>query len=134
MTRTCRFFHGQNVYLGQRSPIMRIFLFLLFLCYFSSARESICRTARTCRWNAIELNSHERSTWTPLPLRSAAAGDRRRLRRRPNGEHSRLVGVKREHFFSRRAFVGNVVPFLDGHENVVFPIYNTGRLMRKHGD
>jgi len=45
-----------------------------------------------------------------------------------------LVGVKRKHFFSRIAFVGNVVPFLDGHENVVFPIYNTGRLLRKHRD
>jgi hypothetical protein len=42
--------------------------------------------------------------------------------------------VKRKHFFSRIAFVGNVVPFLDGHENVVFPIYNTGRLLRKHRD
>jgi len=33
--RTRRFFfHGQNVYLGQRSPIMRIFLFLLFCVWF----------------------------------------------------------------------------------------------------
>jgi hypothetical protein len=30
------FFHGQNVYLCQRSPITRIFLFLLFLCFFSA--------------------------------------------------------------------------------------------------
>jgi len=28
------FFHGQNVYLGQRSPIMRFFLFLLFFVFF----------------------------------------------------------------------------------------------------
>ena len=28
------FFHGQNVYLCQRSPITRIFLFLLFFCVF----------------------------------------------------------------------------------------------------
>jgi len=28
------FFHGQNVSIGQRSPMMRIFLFLLFLCIF----------------------------------------------------------------------------------------------------
>jgi len=34
------FFHGQNVYLGQRSPIMRIFLFLLFcVCFFSVRGE-----------------------------------------------------------------------------------------------
>jgi hypothetical protein len=32
------FFHGQNVSLGQRSPIMRIFLLLLFyVCLFQCA-------------------------------------------------------------------------------------------------
>jgi len=36
------FFHGQNVSLGQRSPIMRIFLFLLFLCVFFSVRGEVC--------------------------------------------------------------------------------------------
>jgi len=37
------FFHGQNVSIGQRSPIMRIFLFFLF-CFFFSARWSIHQT------------------------------------------------------------------------------------------
>jgi hypothetical protein len=34
-------FHGENVSLGQRSPIMRIFLFFFFVCVFS-VRGEVC--------------------------------------------------------------------------------------------
>jgi len=48
------FFHGQNVYLGQRSPIMRIFLFLLFVIFFQCEVKYLSNPLPPCYHDALE--------------------------------------------------------------------------------
>jgi len=45
--RDVRFFHGQNVYIGQRAPITRFYLLSFFLCFFA-VRGDVRSVSDTC--------------------------------------------------------------------------------------